>query len=77
MVLFPLLFLSVVIAVVGLFNLTAETHGVGLICFGGYLAILARIRQAREKTRASIIRRCCSFSGPPPAVGLGERLLSY
>ena len=50
MALFLFLFLSAIIAVVGLFNLTQETHGVGLICFGGYLAIVARIWQAREKT---------------------------
>ncbi len=50
MALFLLLFLSAIIAIVGLVNLTQETHGIGLICFGGYLAILARIWQAREKT---------------------------
>ena len=50
MALFLLLFLSAIIAIVGLFNLTPETHGVALICFGGCLAILARIWQAREKT---------------------------
>ena len=64
-----LIILAVLVALVGLVSLSQATLGVGLICGGCLLGVLARIAQAQAQHRdvQEVLKKAVAGTGLPAA----------